>query len=135
MKWDTSSSVAAYAKKMASSAWGGGIEMAVVSKMKGVNVHVYEASRDGYRRISAFDHESQPETRPVIRVLYGGGVHYGAYLRPHIHVYCMYDSTYFYQIVYRRACGSIVQNHLDFYIGALEYIPVFVLLLFLMKIL
>lgn len=78
MKWDTGSSVATYAKKMSSSAWGGGIEMAAVSKMKGVNVHVYEASRDGYRRISAFDHESQPETRPVVRVLYGGGVHYGA---------------------------------------------------------
>lgn len=79
VKWDTGSTVAAYAKKMSSSAWGGGIEMAAVSKMKGVNVHVYEAYRDGFRRISAFDHETQPETRPVVRVLYGGGVHYGEF--------------------------------------------------------
>jgi hypothetical protein len=62
---------------MSTSAWGGGIEMATVSKMKGVNVHVYESSRDGFRRISAFDHEDRPETKPIIRVLYGGGVHYG----------------------------------------------------------
>ena len=77
-QWDSGgSSVSAYARKMSSSAWGGGIEMASVSKMKGVNVHVYEQTYGGFKRISAFDHEESPETKPTIRVLYGGGVHYG----------------------------------------------------------
>lgn len=51
--------------------------MAAVSKMKGVNVHVYEQCGSSFKRISAFDHEDSPETKPIIRVLYGGGVHYG----------------------------------------------------------
>ena len=51
--------------------------MAAVSKMKGVNVHVYEQCGGTFKRISAFDHEDCPETKPVVRVLYGGGVHYG----------------------------------------------------------
>jgi hypothetical protein len=77
-QWDSGgSSVSAYARKMSSSAWGGGIEMATVSKMKGVNVHVYEQTYGGFKRISAFDHEESPETKPIVRVLYGGGVHYG----------------------------------------------------------
>ena len=51
--------------------------MAAVSKMKGVNVHVYEKCGSHFKRISAFDHEDRPETRIVVRVLYQGGVHYG----------------------------------------------------------
>lgn len=79
VKWDSGgSSVSAYARKMSSSAWGGGIEMATVSKMKGVNVHVYEQTYGGFKRISAFDHEESPEAKPTVRVLYGGGVHYDA---------------------------------------------------------
>ena len=97
MKWDTGTTVTDYARKMASSnAWGGGIEMACVSQLKNVNVHVYEVARgggsgasskgapgirgsvSGYKRISAFDCAVDPERRPTIRVLYCGGVHYGA---------------------------------------------------------
>ena len=52
--------------------------MACASQLKGCNIHVYERARDGFKRISAFDHPHSPHTKPVIRVLYGGGVHYGA---------------------------------------------------------
>jgi len=78
VKWDSRSSVSQYARKMSGGAWGGGIEMATVSKMKGVNVHVYEQCGGVFKRISAFDHEDNAEGRPIIRVLYGGGVHYDA---------------------------------------------------------
>jgi hypothetical protein len=56
---------------------GGGIEMAAVSQMKQVNVHVYERHGSGFKRISAFDYPANAESKPIIRVLYGGGVHYG----------------------------------------------------------
>ncbi len=79
VKWDSGSSVSSYARKMSGGAWGGGIEMASVSKMKNVNVHVYEYHGGAYKRISAFDLEENPESRPIIRVLYGGGVHYGMF--------------------------------------------------------
>lgn len=95
VKWDTGTSVSDYSRKMASpSAWGGGIEMACVSQLKNVNVHVYEVIRGGgasikgasgvrgsvagYKRISAFDCAVDPERRPTVRVLYCGGVHYEA---------------------------------------------------------
>jgi hypothetical protein len=60
-----------------SGAWGGGIEMACMSLLKNCNVHVYERSRLGYTRISAFDHPSSPERKKTVKVLYGGGIHYG----------------------------------------------------------
>jgi hypothetical protein len=47
------------------------------SQMKDVNVHVYERSGLGLKRISAFDHPVCPESKPIVRVLYCGGVHYG----------------------------------------------------------
>jgi len=56
----------------------GGIEMACLSKLKDCNVHVYERTGPQYKRISAFDHPVDPERKPVIRVLYCGGVHYDA---------------------------------------------------------
>lgn len=52
--------------------------MAVVSKMKNVNVHVYEKSYSGYKRISAFDTQTSPEKRLTVRVLYLGAMHYDA---------------------------------------------------------
>lgn len=55
----------------------GGIEMAALSQMKQVNVHVYERRGNGYKRISAFDYHVSPEKRQTIRVIYQGGVHYG----------------------------------------------------------
>jgi len=78
VKWDSNQSCIEYAKKMSRGSWGGGIEMACVSNMKRCNVHVYEKILTGYKRISAFDYPSEPETRKIIRVLYCGGVHYDA---------------------------------------------------------
>ena len=63
---------------MSRSAWGGGIEMAVFSKLKGCNLHVYERSAGSLKRISAFDCEPDAERRKIVRVLYCGGVHYDA---------------------------------------------------------
>ena len=42
-------------------------------------MHVYEKCMLGYKRISAFDHPVEPEHKPVVRVLYCGGVHYGEF--------------------------------------------------------
>lgn len=77
IKWDTNSTVSAYARRMATGGWGGGIEMAACSRLKNVNVHVYESRRSdqGFKRISCFD---CPEARKTIHVLYQGGVHYDA---------------------------------------------------------
>ena len=55
--------------------------MACMSLLKNCNVHVYERSRLGYTRISAFDHPSSPENKRTIKVLYGGGIHYGECVR------------------------------------------------------
>lgn len=77
VKWDSGSSVTEYSRKMSRGSWGGGIEMACLSQMKQVNVHVYERSGIGYKRISAFDCAKDAESRPVIKVLYCGGIHYG----------------------------------------------------------
>jgi hypothetical protein len=63
---------------MSGGAWGGGIEMAVTSHIKQVNIHVYERVAGGYKRISAFDYPDWPERKKIVRVLYGGGVHYDA---------------------------------------------------------
>jgi hypothetical protein len=63
--------------------------------MKDCNVHVYERSGVGLKRISAFDHPVSPETKPVVRVLYCGGVHYGTYSAQPLCLQCnaMYPST------------------------------------------
>jgi hypothetical protein len=80
IRWDSGGSVSSYTSRMRRGAWGGGIEMASLSLLKGVNVHVYERSRaGGFVRISAFDHPSRPEGRKTVQVLYCGGVHYGVY--------------------------------------------------------
>jgi hypothetical protein len=81
IKWDSKLSCADYARRMSSGTWGGGIEMACTSLMYRCNVHVYERSTEGFKRISAFDYPENPETLPTVRVLYCGGVHYGT-LRP-----------------------------------------------------
>jgi hypothetical protein len=79
VKWDSGTSCVDYARRMKSGAWGGGIEMACMSQLKGCNVHVYESQRlGGFKRISAFDHPIKPELKKTVRVLYRGGVHYDA---------------------------------------------------------
>lgn len=82
VRWDANSTVAEYARRMAVSGWGGGIEMAACSLLKNVNVHVYESlSRRGgscsndFKRISCFD---SPNASRTVHVLYQGGVHYDA---------------------------------------------------------
>mmetsp|Transcript_92006 Transcript_92006/g.177306 ORF Transcript_92006/g.177306 Transcript_92006/m.177306 type:complete len:514 (+) Transcript_92006:73-1614(+) len=75
IKYDSNDSVQAYAQRMAGGTWGGGIEMAALTRMRNVNVHVYEKCREGYRRISAFD---CPNARKTICVLYQGRMHYDA---------------------------------------------------------
>jgi len=78
--WDSASTVPAYCRRILSGGtWGGGIEMAVVSHLKKVNVHVYQSSSRGshsYKRISCF--AAPPGHDRIIRVLYCGGVHYDA---------------------------------------------------------
>ncbi len=78
IKWDTNSSIIEYARKMYRGSWGGGIEMACVSNIKKVNIHVYQYYPKGYKRISAFDYPIEPEKRKIVRVLYQGRCHYDA---------------------------------------------------------
>mmetsp|Transcript_50388 Transcript_50388/g.126933 ORF Transcript_50388/g.126933 Transcript_50388/m.126933 type:complete len:527 (-) Transcript_50388:57-1637(-) len=75
IRYDSNDTVSQYAQRMAGGNWGGGIEMAALTKMKGVNVHVYEKCREGYKRISAFE---SPGARKTISVLYQGRMHYDA---------------------------------------------------------
>lgn len=79
VRWDANTTVPDYARRMAVSGWGGGIEMACCSLMKNVNVHVYENVGRGFsnefKRISCFD---APNAAKTIHVLYQGGVHYDA---------------------------------------------------------
>lgn len=75
INYDTGGNVQSYARDMSGSSWGGGIEMAAFSQMKGVNVHVYEKCSGGFRRISAFE---SPGARKTVSVLYQGRAHYEA---------------------------------------------------------
>mmetsp|Transcript_75952 Transcript_75952/g.158406 ORF Transcript_75952/g.158406 Transcript_75952/m.158406 type:complete len:447 (-) Transcript_75952:116-1456(-) len=75
IEWDSGGTVSQYARRMGGHQWGGGIEMAAVTLMKRVNVHVYEKHPEGYRRISAFE---VPDGRTNISVLYQGRMHYDA---------------------------------------------------------
>ena len=83
IRWESSSSVAAYARRMArGGVWGGGIEMASCSLLYRVNVHVYERGRGifsrgrGLKRISCF--EPPGKASRTVHVLYGGRVHFDA---------------------------------------------------------
>ena len=78
VQWDSGKSVAQYARSMASGGWGGGIEMAAFSRLKRVNVHVYERVPRGsaFKRISCFD--SSHAKGKTVHVLYCGGIHYDA---------------------------------------------------------
>jgi len=78
VRWDSGSSVPAYARRMsASGCWGGGIEIAAVSKLRSVNVSVFEPDRISgtLKRIGAFVYSGSKHT---VHVLYRGGVHYDA---------------------------------------------------------
>jgi len=78
VRWDSNSSVNEYARRQAVSGWGGGIEMACCSCLKGVNIHVYESMgrySSDFKRISCFDN---PNADKTVHVLYQGGLHYDA---------------------------------------------------------
>lgn len=75
VRWDANTTCSKYAQRMEVSGWGGGIEMAVCSLLKKVNVHVYEKRGGAFQRISCFDH---PDAKKTVHVLYQGGVHYDA---------------------------------------------------------
>lgn len=73
--YDSGGTVESYAQRMSQGTWGGGIEMAALTKMRNVNVHVYEKFDGGYRRISAFE---SPGAQKTVSVLYQGRMHYDA---------------------------------------------------------
>ena len=75
IRWDALVSVQKYADKMSRGGWGGGIEMAAFSELKGCNVEVYEQCSAGFKRISLFEKSGASRT---VRVCYRGGVHYDA---------------------------------------------------------
>eukprot|EP00940_MAST-03C_sp_MAST-3C-sp2_P003189 g3189.t1 len=76
VQWASGESVRAYATRMKrSSSWGGGIEMAVFSRMFRCNLHVYESTRRGFKRISRFN---VPRAKQTIHVLYAGRAHFDA---------------------------------------------------------
>jgi len=75
IRYDSGGTVQSYAHRMSGGTWGGGIEMAALTKMKSVNVHVYEKCEDGFKRISSFDN---PNAQKTISVLYQGRMHYDA---------------------------------------------------------
>eukprot|EP00939_MAST-03C_sp_MAST-3C-sp1_P000705 g705.t1 len=76
IQWAGHGTVRAYASRMSGSmSWGGGIEMALFSRMFKRNVHVYEANRRGYKRISRFN---VPDEGGTVHVLYSGRAHFDA---------------------------------------------------------
>lgn len=80
IKYDTGGGLKYYITRMSRSrsssrSWGGGIEIAAFSKMKNVNVHVYERCTEGFKRISAFESADALKT---VSVLYQGRMHYDA---------------------------------------------------------
>jgi len=75
VKYDGGGTVSNYIKRMKGSNWGGGIEMAAATRLRKVNVHVYEKCSGGYRRISAFE---LPGAVKTVSVVYGGRAHYDA---------------------------------------------------------
>lgn len=75
VKYDEGSSVSSYIRRMTGNSWGGGIEMAALTRMKNVNVHVYEQCSGGYQRISSFDNPTAVKT---VNVLYQGRMHFDA---------------------------------------------------------
>jgi len=86
VKWDSGSSVSAYAKRMRHVGWGGGIEMAAFAHKFRVDVHVYErhiSARFPFKRISRFEQRhlaNRPSPAKPLTLLYRGGVHYDAIL-------------------------------------------------------
>ena len=61
------------------STWGGYPEMAALSQMREVNVHIYQKTKKGlFQRILAIDCKDSPQDKRVVKVLYVGNSHYDA---------------------------------------------------------
>ncbi|EED86668.1 predicted protein [Thalassiosira pseudonana CCMP1335] len=78
--WESGKSVKEYAAEIKKDGvWGGGVEIAAVSHMFNVNVHVYERkkSSDEYLRISCFNVDSDV-SKKTLHILYQGRNHYDA---------------------------------------------------------
>ena len=70
--------VRSYSGMMSGGDWSCAIVMAIFTKIKNVNLHVYERNmNDGIKRTCAFD-QPEPATKKVVRVLYSGEGHYDA---------------------------------------------------------
>jgi hypothetical protein len=79
IQWESGCSVDEYTTRLAAGGWGGGVEIAAISVLKNVNVHVFEHMNDGgYERISKFD---MPGANNTIEILYKGGNHYDSIRR------------------------------------------------------
>ena len=84
IQWESGSGVAAYCARMRGQGeWGGAIELAVVSRLFGVSVHVFEregGAGGGFRLISMFDAAASGGMKAAepVRVLYSGRCHYDA---------------------------------------------------------
>jgi hypothetical protein len=74
VKLDCGRSIRRYAEKMAAGAEGGGIELEVFTRLKGMSVHVYERCSLGYRRIGCFD--AGPDSKGEVSILYRKRMHY-----------------------------------------------------------
>merc|ERR1712146_128053 len=74
IEMDCGRSVQRYAEKISSGSFGGAIEMEIFTKIKDMNVHVYERCSGGYRRTSCFD--ASKETKGTVNILYRRKCHY-----------------------------------------------------------
>ena len=76
IKWDTGLTIGQYYSQISSGKWGGGIEMAICSKIHNISIHVYEKhNRFMFKRISCFDSN---ENSKIVNIVYQGGIHYDA---------------------------------------------------------
>jgi len=76
VKLDCGRSIRRYVEKMAAGAEGGGIEIEVFTRLKGMSVNVFERCSGGYRRISYFD--AGPKAKGEVNILYRKRRHYDA---------------------------------------------------------
>lgn len=78
VRLDCGRSLHRYAAKIARGAQGGAIEIEVFSRLKGMNVHVYERCSGGYRRTCCFDGGNPSQSRGTAHILYRRRCHYDA---------------------------------------------------------
>lgn len=71
VKMDKGVGPAAYVERLRSGAWGGGIEMALLAKKRGVSIEVFQRCAAGFTRIAKFGAGQR-----TISVLYTGRLHY-----------------------------------------------------------